>query len=123
MGWDNRAFNVNGRGKESLRDVLRIAFAQWGEKTTAVSYTIDPKNGLTFQWHNEKGLAFPSPLGSDDAAAVAWTWLESSPKTECVGNDANADHDGDNSLGWRVYYGGGSYCIATVKPAFLWHGK
>ncbi|QDJ96389.1 hypothetical protein Xoosp13_203 [Xanthomonas phage Xoo-sp13] len=77
--------------------------------------------------------AFPIPLSDSSAATLAWDWLNSDesknfdfPKT---GWFADNDHDGSNSLGWRVYcedWGNvnGDYgVICAIHPAFLWYGK
>jgi hypothetical protein len=127
---DNRIFNVNGRGKDDLLAVLKIAFNQEGKKTTAKGYFIDPKLGMVLLWHNDgKHQNFPSGLTAESVVHVVWDWLESGPEIECEGWDADYDHDGSNSEGWRVFcedwghVGGNSYAIVAIKPAFMWHGK
>ncbi len=126
---DNRQFNVNGSGKEMLLNALKLAFEQKGRNTTATGYIIDPKKGMILLWHNEKGTALPAPFNAEAACNFVWTWLESEPEIECKGWDADNDHDGHNSLGWRVYcedwghVGHNHYAIVAVKPAYLWHGK
>lgn len=128
---DNRVFNVNGSGKALLQQALSLAFKQWSDKATATSYFIDKTKGLVLLWYTEKNsIPFPSPLTSDEATEVIWSWLQSkaAKEVECVDWDANHDHDGSNGDGWRVYCEGwghvkSHYAIVAVKPAFMWYGK
>jgi len=138
MGWDNRLFSVNGRGKEMLAATLAIAAQQHGDRPdTFEGWIDDPKKGLILVWHAEPGKAnkFISRLTASQVAEQVWPWLESikhvKPYTlELLQWEGNMDHDGSNSIGWRVYcedWGhvgpASSYAIVAVKPVYLWHGK
>lgn len=129
---DNRIFNVNGKGREQLAEVMRLAFLQKSNYAKAVAYKIDPQKGMILLWHNTeaKGITgLPAPLTAEDAAVLVSAWLETRPNTECSDWDADAEHDGDNELGWRVYcedwghVAGERFAICAVKPAWLWYGK
>lgn len=80
--------------------------------------------------HPKSLTKFPIPISPAQAAEMAFQWLESKEAKEVPmeGWDANADHDGSNEIGWRVYtedWGhveGDWNCIA-IKPAYLWYGK
>ena len=62
---------------------------------------------------------------------MASSWLKGEfAKTVILDDwDADMNHDGSNSRGWRVYVGDWGhvgdemYAICAVKPVFLWHGK
>lgn len=129
---DNRLFNVNGDSKEMLGDALRLAFTQEGKNTTAVSYIVDPKKGLILFWYTETGSnQFLSKLKSDAATAIVWEWLqEQKPENFELGDwEYDCDHDGENSIGWRVYCEDWGHvankhgAIVAIKPVYLWHGK
>jgi hypothetical protein len=139
MMMDNRQFNINGQGKEMLQRTIRLAFEQEGQRTTAKAYVIDPDKGLVLLWHPVKEtMPFPAHFNADAATEFIWAWLQSEPKMEHTDWDADLDHDGHNSMGWRVYcedWGhvqlgprhstkeASHYAIVAVKPAYLWHGK
>lgn len=125
---DNRVFNVNGLGKDRLRDTLYLAFEQCRK---ARGYIIDPKKGMLLLWGQCDGIIlFPTGLNSDGCAELVWSWLQSEPEVECVGFDENLDDpDVMTELGWRVYcedwghIGDNHYTIVAVKPAYMWCGK
>lgn len=129
---DNRVFNVNGEGKEMLRDTLRLAFAQEGSNTTAKGYIIDPKKGMILLWYNENpSIPFPSALNVDAATEVVWQWLQTEPQIEHESHWDQDYVDGDVStdLGWRVYCEDWGHvarhhgAIVAIKPAYMWYGK
>jgi hypothetical protein len=126
---DNRIFNVNGKGDDLLLATLWLAFRQAGY-STAKAWRVDPVKGMILLWYaTETDTPFPAPMGADEVYHVVRQWLLSKPQAECVGWDADADHDGSNSLGWRVYcedwghVGDDHYAIVAVKPAWMWYGK
>lgn len=134
---DNRVFNVNGDGKEMLEATLMLAFQQAGHKSKAVSWRVT-KKGLILRWfrvnpESDGGGNFLTPLKPKAAADLVWEWLQSEEGNpehfEMTDWDADEDHDGSNSLGWRVYVDGWGhvsddfYTICAIKPAYLWHGK
>jgi hypothetical protein len=129
MNMDNRVFNVNGQGDEMLLVTLRLAFQQESPKCTAKAYIIDPVKGMILLWHTDGGIAFPSQLSPEAVLPIVSSWLASKPEIECKSWDGDHDHDGHNSLGWRVYVEDWGHvkdifhAICAIKPAYLWHGK
>ena len=132
---DNRVFNVNGKGKELLLQTLTLAFAQSGFKPRqAAAWFVDKEKGLVLCWHGpEKSIkanVFPTSLGADSITEIVFAWLQSDEaKTITLTDwDRDADHDGSNSLGWRVYCESWGhvkthYAIVAIKPAYMWYGK
>jgi len=129
---DNKVFNVNGESKEKLIKTMELAFG----RETAKSWFFDKEKGLIFYWllsgrENKSSTDFPSPLDAIRAADTAWDWLQGKEagSMSCDGWDANADHDGDNGKGFRVYcedwghVGDNVYAIIAVRPAYMWYGK
>lgn len=137
---DNRVFNVNGKGREMLADTLRLALFQQGgcwpsdKERKAVGYRVHPQKGLILLWtiRPEKGdLKFIAPLGPEALAEMITEWLntEEAAAIPLTSWDADCDHDGHNSKGWRVYCEDWGHvdrewgAICAVTPAFMWHGK
>lgn len=132
MSFDNRIFNINGNEDEHLLAVLKLAFAQKG--TTCKGTFFDVNKGLILLWwcdKGDKGCPLPVPLTAEECFPIIKSWLkgEQAASMKCEGWDADADHDGDNSMGWRVYcedwghVADISYALCAVRPAFMWHGK
>ena len=130
---DNRIFNVNGSGEEMLLAALRLAFMQDGSNRRCRGWQLT-KNGLVLAWYVEGNtVPFPGSRGmtAEEVLPVVLSWLvgDDAKGVLMEGLDANADHDGDNSLGWRVFCedwghaGGCTTAICAVKPAYLWYGK
>lgn len=128
---DNRIFNVNGRGDDMLLGVLTLAFLQAGERTLCRAWVFSVEHGLILLESISEGIRLPAPVGVNGARGFVCDWLESeqAQSVNLTGWDANADHDGSNSPGWRVYVedwgkvANHHSAICAVKPAFLWHGK
>lgn len=137
---DNRIFNVNGKSDEMLLLALQLAFLQEGEKTLARAWSFCKDHGLILHWwYNETWadrdinsiIRFPGNLTAIECLPFISSWLkgEDAEKVATTGWDADSDHDGHNSLGWRVYCGdwghvnGHSNAICAIKPAYMWHGK
>lgn len=131
---DNRIFNVNGRldrgGEKLLQKALELAFEISGHKAKA--WRVSPEHGLILDYcDGAKGaLQLPSPATAAQVLPLVVGWLSSdaAKAIKCVGWDRDADHDGDNGPGWRVYCGDwghveGWQAIVAVKPAFMWYGK
>lgn len=134
----NRIFNVNGpldrEGKEFLAATLRLAFQQLGhpgvEGHRAVGYRVCPRDGFVlYGYKSSKCILFPCSLSADQVLPQILAWFESKPACTCQGWDANADHDGSNGPGWRVYCEDWGFidheheAFIAVKPAFMWYGK
>ena len=138
---DNRVFNVNGRTKEQLHEVLRLALMnEYNEERKIEGWLFDKEYGLILMSYissyNEKiAEKVPKLIKTDSKliTEIVWKWLtESKEQTKLVPMvdwDHNADHDGHNELGFRVYCGDwgkvGSYdgSIVAIKPAYCWYGK
>src|SRR5574343_211823 len=118
MGWNNQIFNVNGRGLEMLTKAIELACCRGSSESNFYGNMIDhgsekiigslydPKCGLIWLWAEADGsVKYPAPLTARQAAEISFAWLKTddAKKMECNGWDANADHDGNNTLGWRVY--------------------
>lgn len=128
---DNRIFNVNGKTKEMLLDTLKLVFQQesgFGCK----AWKFSKEKGLILCWcEDEESNKLMTSLGAEECLPFVWEWLkgEGAKTVECVDWDADADHDGDNERGWRVYcedwgsVGNESYAICAIKPVYLWYGK
>lgn len=127
---DNRQFCVNGSGKELLAACLNLAFRTKWDRTKAVGYMITKKHGMILLWAEKDGMnPFPCKLDATSCLGVIWEWLESNPEVDYESWDADADHDGHNSKGWKVYcedwghVNGMWEAFIAIKPVCLWHGK
>jgi len=133
---DNRIFNVNGRSKAQLLNTIQLALSQtsYNANPTIIGWVIDKSKGfilLDYMSDYTKGTKFPVPVTAETVLPIVWDWLKSeeAEKIPMEGWDANADHDGDNELGFRVYcedWGHiGEYrnAIVAIKPAYCWYGK
>lgn len=128
---DNPVFNINGQGLPKLKEVFRLAL---GIETVAAWKFVKEK-GLVFYSHfdpkNPGGKTpFPTPLQAEQVADMSFSWLRSpeAKTVPCEGWDANADHDGTNEPGWRVYteewgFVDGEHYAVAVRPVWLWYGK
>ena len=131
MSWDNRVFDVNGRGQKMLAAAISLAFQQQNDDAmaSATGYSVDRDVGITLHWlndgHGVTGVVpFPSRMSADRCADVVWDWLQSKPDVSPgKGQDADIDHDGDNGAGWRVRLGEVHTAICAVRPVLLWYGK
>lgn len=131
---DNRIFNINGAKKELLSKVLDIAFSQEGYSVRkAEAWSVHPEKGLILYWHHVKDTnKLLTPLASSSVVDMVWEWLKSDEAKTIKMVDpweVDMDHDGSNSIGWRVFVeewghvAGNFYSICAIKPAYLWHGK
>lgn len=140
---DNRVFNVNGKGKAMLTEVLRLAL--WhhsgcmgnGSDCTAKGYMVDPNKGLILLWtlddKDQRHQKFIAPLRADALAENVYAWLasEEAAQIPLTGTwDDDCDHDGHNSKGWRVFCEDWGHVgaaewkgIVAITPAYMWHGK
>lgn len=131
---DNRVFNVNGEGDDLLRSTLYFAFSQAGHRCEG--WRIDVEKGFILYWHvegdNPLVAKFPFPIGSDSVFSLVKEYLarnETWKEAKLTSWDRNADHDGSNSQGWRVYtedwgqIAHDCYAFLAITPAYLWHGK
>lgn len=132
---DNRVFNVNGKGDELLLATLKLVASQVGSNTKFKGWYFNPKKGLVLTWYNDfkRCNVFLSDDGliAEHVLPMVSTWLKSkeAKSMKLTGWDADLDHDGSNSMGWRVYcedWGhieDDHYTICAVTPANMWYGK
>lgn len=121
---DNRMFNVNGRTDEMLEATLRLALGEWPVR----SYKISDKSGMLLGSGDGEGwVKFPVPLDAKQVFPIVKAYLDSEPQVEFEQWERNADHDGHNEMGWRVYCEDWGHVEAVdctaVKPCWLWYGK
>ena len=154
---DNPVFNVNGRSLGMLERAIALACEQHSgaDETTPldlrpgkpgarkmeseIAAWAEGRGGLYFCCLPcKKSPPFSAPITTTQAAFMAWAWLQRPhPEIEFKGWDANADHDGDNVAGWRVYRGQWGlfpededgkepypdFFIMAIRPVYLWLGK
>lgn len=134
---DNKIFNVNGSGYAMLEQTLILAFMQSGGESypsTAKGWIFNKDKGLILLWSVDGRTdvcRFPIPMFASDVVNMVYKWLGSNEALTMTftGWDADADHDGCNELGWRVYVedwgkvGGDSGAICAVRPSYNWLGK
>lgn len=136
---DNRVFNVNGSGLPGLIAAMKLAFRQQAgfydrSRTDTVSgWIVDPKKGLILLWSDSvTGCSkFMAPMTAEQVAPMVMGWLETdeAKAIPLSGWDADCQHDGNNSPGWRVFVedwghvGDQRYATCCITPAFMWHGK
>ncbi len=129
---NNFIINVVCEGKEMFWKAVEIAFKQNRPERpqTATHFLIDPKLGFVFLWSDEGAAQpFPYPLHWEQAADMAWEWLQRMDAKTFNEYEAAPDFDGSTERGWRVYcdfwghVGELRYAIAAVKPAWAWYGK
>ena len=130
---DNRIFNVNGKTEEQLISALEYVFNQVIQfNPTCSSWKMNNK-GLILYWHKEAGECFPGnvDLSAKEVVPFVKKWLSNAKPEDfdLDGWDVNLDHDGHNSIGWRIYcedwgkVDDSPYAICAIKPVYLWHGK
>lgn len=127
---DNAIFNVNGDSLDKLIKTLELAF----NGKTVYGYKINEKLGIilySYDSSSKKDITkFLIEHTPKQAAEIVFEWLKSdeASKVPCEGWDEDADHDGDNELGWRVYtedwgHVDGDWNCLAIKPAYMWYGK
>lgn len=133
--FDNRVFNVNGKGTGwILDDVIDMVFMQQGENTTCKAWSQSKEHGLILHWYgdNDYSTNLLTPLSAEECRPMIKAWLAGDFAKTCFGTgpwDGDADHDGHNGVGWRVYcedwghVAGYSSAICAIQPVFVWYGK
>lgn len=106
---------------------------EYGKDGTAKGWLFDKEKGFVIvDYGKEEGInLFPVELGAEELAPIIFKWLqgEEAESMELDGWDRNADHDGHNEKGFRVYcedwghVNGRWGCYAAVTPAYCWYGK
>lgn len=127
---DNRIFDVNGDGR-MLEPALRLAFLSTG-MSRCEAYAHSREFGLVLLWSShEKGSPLPSPMSATECVPMVQAYLLSKKAQEVEREDdeRDMDHDGDNSLGWRMRVARWGHvdcftnAICSIKSVYLWHGK
>ena len=129
---DNRLLNINGSGEELLLKAIEIACLQKGYEQTIDTYKIHPKKGLILLFYSEdKSRKLPGPMTAKEILPIVQAYLRSDAAKEVELGDFedDKDHDGHNTVGWRVYtddwghVGGEHATICAIKRVCLWMGK
>ena len=137
---DNIQFNVNGSSPEMLLKTLELAFQQrgWRDKSTTCKAWKVSEKGFVLSWctpdkQGSDWVPFPgnTELSAAEVYPTVLNWLRNVDMTsiELDGWDIDIDHDGHNSIGWRVYaedwghVGNDWAAICAIKPVYLWYGK
>jgi len=130
---DNRIFNVNGSGLENLVAALDLVFNMTGN--LPIAWKHDKDYGMILYWtkcDTEDIIPFPSALSAAEIAPIILKYLSSDMGKEVKllsKWDINCNHDGDNTLGWRVYCDDWGHvnnqwkAFIAITPAYIWHGK
>lgn len=129
MHYDNRILNINGTGIEALRLAIQIAFMQESSKTCP-GWSFNNEKGFILHW-SDPDHRFPTKLTAERTTDLVWEWLQSeeAATVDFDGWDEDTDHDGHNTMGWRVYcedwghVGECRYAICAIRPVYVWHGK
>lgn len=132
MGWDNVQLNINGQADDHLLDALRLAIAMHTVHGVK-GYIKDREKGLILVWctgADKEAAPFPCGLSADEVMPVVKAYLASEEAEQVAldGWDEDSDHDGSNSVGWRLYaedwgHVKTHYAICAIKRVHLWHGK
>lgn len=125
---DNRVFNINGESKAQLLQTIILAL-----DGAEVDYYKITKKGFVIYWSNtdtKDVIKLPVSHTADMISEVIFKWLlDSEPENFDISEwDSNANHDGHNGRGWRVYtedWGqlGEWQTKVAVLPVWLWYGK
>jgi hypothetical protein len=139
--FDNKIFNINGKGKEMLDVTLQLAIYQdWGPLRGALrgmqftGWRFDPEAGLVLTTYDTPGKdynVFVTPLTTEQTAEFVINQITRPEYKDIpLGQWEHVlDHDGHNSHGWRAYVGdwgniGNDWKgLIAIKPVYLWHGK
>jgi len=104
-------------------------------RTSKKFYRKNTEKGLVLLWYggaDKETSNFPTALNAEQVFPIVKAYLESEEAENVSYDDnnwdKNANHDGSNGPGWRVYTGdwghvGTRYSICAIKKVFLWYGK
>ena len=129
---DNRIFDVNG-DDDMLKTAMTLAFQSAGKKQCE-AYAHSKNFGLVLLWSErvDKGvIVLPSPMTASECVPMVHAYLLSkkSQEVDREGDEKDCDHDGHNTLGWRMrvarwgHVEGFTAAICGIKSVYLWHGK
>jgi len=134
MGWDNVQLNINGDSDDNLLKALELVLSMHCKKGVK-AFIKDREKGLILLWYggaDKEASSFPAPLNAKQLLPVVKAYLDSEDAkfVDLDGNhwDEDYDHDGSNSVGWRLYaedwgHVKTHYAVCAIKRVFLWHGK
>lgn len=130
---DNREFNIRGRTKEQLLATLQLAaLTEYNKSIEIESYSIHKDFGFILNRFSTKDdMKFPTKLSMNVICDIVWSWLHSNEALQInlKSTDVNYDHDGSNSLGFRVYcetwghVNDNSAALVAITPSYCWYGK
>lgn len=136
---DNRVFNMNGTNDyDDLLEVLKLAFkhGNFGRERTAKGWVINQNGGfILYSYVSEFDILvnkFPLPLSAESVYPMIKQYLEDETAwtdTSFEDWDKDAQHDGHNTKGWRVYCEGWGHiqghtgAFIAIRPAYMWMGK
>lgn len=132
MTGDNWIFDVNGYEKDHLKAIINLALMQTGNKI--VGYTIDVTRGIILYWYvpDDKTNVVVFPLQNFDLIIeTIWAFLKETKWAVSFEKwEEDADHDGHNTMGFRVKTGNwghidyvGHSAFLLIKPIYIWFGK
>lgn len=114
-------------GRDMLEDCLKIAL---GGHLYATHWSVSADNKkLTLYWSDPKKPGAVPLLSRANLSTIATyvrVWLHELGRE---GYGPEPDHDGSNSMGWRIYNEAWGhvddcpYAICAIEPEWLWHGK
>lgn len=135
--FDNRQLSINGKSKEALLAALKMAFIQ-SEQKTARAWIKNQQQGIILLWADTEALEnniinkFLEPVTPEEVLPMIERYLlgDEAKKVHLKKWDEDADHDGSNDSGWRVYVEDWGHIgevrwsgICAIKRTFLWYGK
>ena len=140
MYYVNQILNINGHEVDNQESglllALKIAFLQQGGNTKCEGWTKSKDHGLVLYWSTVSVFSsdvnvLMTPLSPENIIPMVLSWLsDNAPENFNLGEwDGDCDHDGSNSLGWRVYKEDWGHvhnhwqAICAIKPIYVWHGK
>jgi hypothetical protein len=117
---DNPVIRVNGTSLERLKYAMHL-----GHGFEAQGFLIkDEKLAFARYPSAPEMTPFPTELGPDRCADMAWDWLQKSEYPR------QPDHDGDNKKGWLLRTDGwgevdgfGYQYFIAVEPMWIMFGK
>lgn len=128
---DNVAFDVRGETITQLTAAINLYLSVAGWKGIS-GWKFLPEKGLVFYWSDSEGVnPFPCRVDASTVASMFFNWRDSdqAKKMKLTGTDEDADHDGSNKFGWRMYVenwgriDGETYSMFAITPSYLWYGK
>jgi len=127
---DNRLFIVNGKGKDTLLETIKLAVKTAGYRQID-GFRIDEKKGFVLLWHCNNGITI-----DEKTPEGVFSYVESYLESDAADyvekkqwEQAYDSYDVTDQEGWVVYcedwghIGIDPYAIVAIKKAYLWYGK